>query len=170
MIHQLDLFVAGLELLVTMQGPGGGGDIGKPVIDEREVVVHQREVGFDLRGSLVMQTSEGKIAGVIVKVGQIVMGFDVARVVFQGLGKVVERSDKIAAIQLDDPQVAVSLGDVVAFINGFGINSRAFMSPCSCSRSASSNGVSRRATWPPTGRNKLSCPCSSASKFPKLQT
>ncbi len=83
LIDQLDFFIAGLEFLVFMERLGGGGNIRQPVIDQREIVVDQRKVGFDLRRRLVMQTRQWKIACVIVKIREVVVSLDVARIVFQ---------------------------------------------------------------------------------------
>src|SRR5438094_854979 len=65
-----------------------------------------------------MQTRQRKITGVIVKISEIVMRLDVARIIFQRLRKVIERADHVAAIQIDDSEVAISFRDVVAFRDG----------------------------------------------------
>src|SRR5438552_8848813 len=104
-----------------MQGSRGGGDVRQTVIDQREIVVNQRKVRLDLRGRFVMQAGQRKVARVIVEVAEVVVRFDVAGIVFQRLGEVVERADRIAPIQIDDPEIAVCFRDVVAFRNRFTI-------------------------------------------------
>ena len=64
-----------------MKRLGRRRDVGQPVIDQREIVVNQRKVGFDLRGRFVMQARQRKVAGVIVKVSEVVMRLNVARIV-----------------------------------------------------------------------------------------
>jgi len=61
-----------------------------------------------------MQARQGKITGVIIKIRQVVMRLDVTGLVFQRLREIVERANCIAAIQLDDSQVALRLGYVIA--------------------------------------------------------
>ena len=81
LIDQLDFFVTRFQFLILVKRLGGGRDVGQPVIDQREIVVNQRKVGFDLRGRFVMQARQRKVAGVIVKVREVVMRLNVARIV-----------------------------------------------------------------------------------------
>ena len=73
-----------------------------------------------------MQAREWKVAGVVIEVGEIVVRFDVARIVFQRLREILERADRFAAIQFDDSQIAVSFRDVITFIDRFEIKLRRF--------------------------------------------
>ena len=83
LIYQFDLFVTGFEGFVFLQRHARAGDVRQAVINQGEIVIDEREVRFDLRRRFVMQTRERKIAGVVVKIREIVMRFDVSRVMLQ---------------------------------------------------------------------------------------
>lgn len=77
----------------------------QPVIDQGEVVIDQGKVRLDLDGCFVMQTCERKVTRVVIKVGQVVMRFYVARVAFQRLGKILERTDRLTAVSSMIPRL-----------------------------------------------------------------
>src|SRR6266404_3472591 len=64
-----------------------------------------------------MQTCQWKITGVVIEIVEVVMGLYVTRIAFQRLSKILERTDGLTAIQLDDSQIAIGFRYVIAGID-----------------------------------------------------
>src|SRR5205823_13726234 len=78
-VDQADLFIIGLKLSISLQRARGSGKIIQTMIDQSEVVIDQGKVGLDLRSRFIMQAREREITRIIVKIGEIVVSFDVPR-------------------------------------------------------------------------------------------
>ena len=53
------------------------------MIHQRQVEINEREAGLDLCCRFVMKFGEVYIAGIVIKIREVVMCFNVARIVFE---------------------------------------------------------------------------------------
>jgi hypothetical protein len=56
-----------------------------------------------------------------VKIGEIVVRFEVPRIVFEASREAIKRFGRIAAFRFNDAQVAEGVGDTILLINRFGV-------------------------------------------------
>ena len=96
------------------------------MIHQRQVEIDEREPGLDLRRSLVVEFRQLQIAGVVVEVSQVVVRLNMPRIVLQRAREVIERTRGLPALEIDDAEIAVRFGNVVAFIDRFEVMLRCF--------------------------------------------
>jgi hypothetical protein len=60
------------------------------VIDERQIEINEREAGFNLRGRFVVKLGELKVTCVVIEISEVVVCFDVSRIVLEREREVVE--------------------------------------------------------------------------------
>ncbi len=73
-----------------------------------------------------MKFRQVQIAGVVIKIGEVVVRLDVPRIVFQRKREVVESTRGLPTLEVDDAEVAISFSYVVAFADRFEVMFRGF--------------------------------------------
>ena len=71
------------------------------------------KLGSISAASFVVQSGQPQVLGLEVEVGKVEVRLEVARVVLQGRRQAVESARHLAVVMLEDPQVAVGIGNVV---------------------------------------------------------
>ena len=82
-IQNLEIFIFRFQLQILFQRSRRRIEIAELVIHERQVEINQRESRLDLRRSFVVKFCQLHIAGIVIKVREIVVGFDVPRIIFE---------------------------------------------------------------------------------------
>ena len=83
MIKHFEIFVFRFELPILFQRRRGRSQVSELVINQREVEVDEREPRLDLGRGFIVKFCELQIAGIIIKIGQVLVSFDVTRIVFE---------------------------------------------------------------------------------------
>ena len=89
--------------------------------DEGEVEIGVGEFGLEFGGHLEMELGELEIVLVEVEVGQVVMGFGVTGIVLEAGGEAIECFQDVAALGMDNAEVAVGVRHAIVLLDGFAI-------------------------------------------------
>ncbi len=83
LFQSFNLFVVRFQLHIFFERRRGSRTFAQFVIDKREIEVDEREPRLDLRCAFVVETRQGKLAGIVVEIPKIVMRLDVAWIAFE---------------------------------------------------------------------------------------
>ena len=86
---------------------------------ERFLHMLARYARFDLGRSFVVHLCKLQVAGVVVEIRQVVVGFNVTRIVLKREREAVERAGELATLEIEDAEVTIGLSDVITFGNSF---------------------------------------------------
>ena len=114
-------FIGRNQALVFHERLHGCGAVRIDGLDEREIEIGVGEVGVELSGQFEMELGQAEIVLVEVEVGEVVMRFDVAWIVFEAGGEAIECFGCVAALGFKDAEVAESVGNAVLLVDGFGV-------------------------------------------------
>ena len=82
LIDGFDFSVVRFQLFVFFERGESAGEVAEPVIDQCQVEIDERESRLDVSSSFVMKPRQPEFTGIIVKISQVVMSFDVSGLVF----------------------------------------------------------------------------------------
>jgi len=113
-----DTFRLGNEGLVAEDRVFGEVELAGHCQYESQIEVGVREVRFENRADFIMQARESEVALVQIQISEIVVGLEVAWVVYEREGEAVEGFGEFAGLRFDDPEVTVGFGHAISGIDG----------------------------------------------------
>jgi hypothetical protein len=90
-------------------------------LHKREIKVGVREIRINLRRQLEVKLRQPEIVLIEVKVGEVVMRFEMPRIVFEAGREAIKRFGRISGFRFNDAQVAEGVGNTILLVNRFGV-------------------------------------------------